>query len=62
MTAQHLPPKPGASSEKHHKWRSLSGVGASIGDPFEGGETRKVGQREEKRTREAGTKMQCSTW
>ena len=25
-------------------------------------ETRKVGQREEKRTREAGTKMQCSTW
>ena len=24
-------------------------------------ETRKVGQREEKRTREAGTKMQCST-
>ena len=25
-------------------------------------ERRKVGQREEKRTREAGTKMQCSTW
>ena len=25
-------------------------------------ETRKVGQREKKRTREAGTKMQCSTW
>ena len=25
-------------------------------------ETRKVGQREEKRTREAGTKMQCLTW
>ena len=25
-------------------------------------ETRNVGQREEKRTREAGTKMQCSTW
>ena len=25
-------------------------------------ETRKVGQREEKRTREAGTKVQCSTW
>ena len=25
-------------------------------------ETRKLGQREEKRTREAGTKMQCSTW
>ena len=31
-------------------------------DLLERRETRKVGQREEKRTREAGTKMQCSTW
>ena len=41
------------------QWIHANGGGVN---QLERRETRKVGQREEKRTREAGTKMQCSTW
>ena len=43
------------SPEQLSNWSNLRLV-------LESRETRKVGQREEKRTREVGTKMQCSTW
>ena len=44
------------------KPNQLGKQGLNVLKKLERRETRKVGQREEKRTREAGTKMQCSTW